>query len=76
MVVIWVVRAAPMARSCSRAKVATRSRSREAATVPWIVAIVVARAEETDKGADGEATTSVHVGAARAGKPGGEPRRR
>jgi hypothetical protein len=38
---------------------------------PWMVAIVVINVEEADE----EATTSVHVGAARAGKARGELRR-
>jgi hypothetical protein len=64
-----VVRAAPMAHSCSKARVAARSRSGEAQQ-PWMVAIAVINAEEAGGGADGEATTSVHV--ARAGKAGGD----
>jgi hypothetical protein len=66
------VRAAPMARSCSKARDAARSRSCEAATTPWMVATNW----ESVAGAVEDATTSVQAGAARAGKPGGEPRRR
>jgi hypothetical protein len=64
VVTIWVVRAAPRARSRSRAREAARSRSREAVTAAWIVARVSPSEE------------SVPAGAARAGNPGGEPRRR
>jgi hypothetical protein len=63
-VAIWVVRAAPRARSCSRARDVARSRSREAATAAWIVA---------------RAATSAGLcsaGAGMVGNPGGEPRRR
>jgi hypothetical protein len=68
-VAIWAVRAALMARSCSRTSVAARSRSREAATAAWMVAMVVTSAEEAGE----EVVTPGHVGAARAGKLGGEP---
>jgi hypothetical protein len=74
-VAIWVVKAAPRARSCSRARDVVRSRSREAATVAWIVARA-ATSEESVAGSAEDATMSVPAGAARAGNPGGEPRRR
>jgi hypothetical protein len=63
VVAIWVVSAAPRARSRSRAREAARSRSRETNTAAWIVARVSPSVE------------SVPGGAPRAGNPGGEPRR-
>jgi hypothetical protein len=72
VVAIRAVRAAAlMACSDSRTSVATRLWSREAETAAWMVAMAVTSAEEAGR----EATTSDHVWAARAGKPGGEPRR-
>jgi hypothetical protein len=75
VVAIWVVKAAPRARSLSRAREATRSRSREAVTAAWIVARVSTSGMLTVGSAEG-ATMGLQVGEARARKPGGEPRRR
>jgi hypothetical protein len=44
-VAICTVRAAPMTRSCSRARDASRSRACEAATTSWIVAMASTNAE-------------------------------
>jgi hypothetical protein len=44
-VAIWAVRAAPMVRSCSRARDAACSRSCEAATTAWIVAMAATNEE-------------------------------
>jgi hypothetical protein len=75
VVAIWVVRAAPRARSLSKAREAARSRSREAITAAWIVARVPTSGESVLGSAEG-ATVWLQVGEARAGKPDGEPRRR
>jgi hypothetical protein len=75
VVAIWVVRAAPRARSLSRAREATRSRSREAVTAAWIVARVSTSGTSAAGSTEG-ATMGLQVGEARAGNPGGEPRRR
>jgi hypothetical protein len=75
VVAIWVVRAAPRARSLSRARKAARSRSREAVTTAWIVARVSMSGESVVGSVKG-AMVWLQVGEARAGKPDGEPRRR
>jgi hypothetical protein len=75
VVAIWVVRAAPRACSRSRAREAARSRSREAVTAAWIIARVSTSGELVVGSAEG-AMVWLQVGEARAGKPGGEPRRR
>jgi hypothetical protein len=75
MVAIWVVRAAPRARSRSRAREAVRSRSREAVTAAWIVARVPTSGEAVVGSAEG-VTAWLQVGEARVGKPGGDPQRR
>jgi hypothetical protein len=75
VVAIWVVRAAPRARSLSTAREAARSRSREAVTAAWIVARVSTSGESVVGSAEG-ATAWLQVGEARVGKPGGDPRRR
>jgi hypothetical protein len=53
MVAILVVRAAPRARSLSRAREAARSRSHEAVTVAWIVARVSTSGESVVGSAEG-----------------------
>jgi hypothetical protein len=75
VVAIWVVRAAPRARSRSRAREVARSRSREAVTAAWIVARVSTSGEAVLGSAEG-ATAWLQVGEARVGKPDGDPRRR
>jgi hypothetical protein len=67
-VAIWVVRAAPMARSCSRARDAARSHSCEASTTAWMVAMAVTSAESVEGvgGAQVASTTSGRM----VGKPG------
>jgi hypothetical protein len=70
-----MVKAVPMVCSCSKARVATCSWSHEKATTVWTVAIAITNNEEAGRGVDEEATTSIHVGATRVGKPCGEPRR-
>jgi hypothetical protein len=74
-VAIWVVKAAPRARSCSRARDVVRSRSREAATAAWIVARA-ATSKGLVVGSVEDATMPFSAGAGRVGNPGGEPRRR
>jgi hypothetical protein len=61
-----------MARSCYRARAATRSRSCEAATVAWMVAMTATNGESVACAME-DTTMSVLVGAASAGKPDGEP---
>lgn len=75
MAAIWMVKAVSMACSRSKARVATCSRSWEAVKAVWMVDIVVTNIEKASGGADEEASTLIHVGAARVGKPSGEPRR-
>jgi hypothetical protein len=54
-VAIWAVRAAPMARSCSRARDAARSRSCVAATTVWRVAMAVTNTESVAGAVDARA---------------------
>jgi hypothetical protein len=56
VVAICAVRAAPMARSCSRARDTARSRSCEAATVAWIVAMAATNKESVAGAIDAGAT--------------------
>jgi hypothetical protein len=71
-VVIWAVRVAHMAHSCSRVRGVARSRSCEAATTAWMLAT---SAEDVGGGAVEEATLSAYVGAVGV-KPGGGQRGR
>jgi hypothetical protein len=61
-VAIWAIRAAPVARSCSRVRDVAHCRSWEAATTAWMVAMAATSAEGTGGEADVDATTSVHTG--------------
>jgi hypothetical protein len=74
-VAIWVVRAVPVAHSCSRVRDAARCRSWEAVTTAWMVAMAATSAEGAGGEADGDATTSVHMGSW-VEKVGGERRER
>jgi hypothetical protein len=71
---IRVVRATPMARSHSKAKIVARSRSWEAATAAWMVAMAATNAGEAGGGADVVATRLVQEGSVWVRKPGGELR--
>ena len=68
---IWVVRAVPVAHSCSRVRDAARCRSWEAVTTAWMVAMAATSVEDAGEEADGDATASVHTGFW-VEKPGGE----
>jgi hypothetical protein len=50
-----------MVRSCSRARVAARSRSWETTTIAWMVAMTATSTKEVGGGVDEGATMSVHV---------------
>jgi hypothetical protein len=70
-VAIWAVRAAPMARSCSRARDAARSRCCEVATTAWMVAMTVTSADDAG-GAIDDTMMSAYVVLV---KPGGGRRK-
>jgi hypothetical protein len=73
VVAIWVVRAAPMARSCSKARDAARPRSCEAARAAWMMVMAATRAESVDGVTTrGGAQVVSATGRRGAVKPGGD----
>jgi hypothetical protein len=56
-----------MARSWSKARDAARSRSWEATSVAWMLAMAATSAKDADGGAVEDATVSVHTGVAKVG---------